>query len=115
MIRRLTATALIAVVGFLATGCGENTPSMPEIPAQLPDSAKDPDQVKQLLCKAGDAWIEADGTQRKLIEPPLRKLIDQYRKDSDETVKNLAIAADALVTARGATRDAAASEFRKKC
>jgi hypothetical protein len=30
-------------------------------------------------------------------------------------VKNLAIAADALLTARQATRDAAASAFRKQC
>ena len=114
MIRRLTATALIATLGFLVAGCGENTPSMPDIPAQLPDSAKDPDQVKELLCKGGDAWIEADGTQRKLIEPALRKLIDQYRKDSDETVKNLAIAADARDPPRGPTRDAAVTDYKKK-
>jgi hypothetical protein len=115
VIRRVTATVLLATLGFLAAGCGDDGPALPEIPAQLPDAAKDPAAVEELICKAGDAWIEADGTQRKIVEPPLKRLIGHYRDDSDETVKNLAIAADALLTARGATRDAAVSEFRKKC
>jgi hypothetical protein len=115
VIRRVTATVLLATLGFLAAGCGDDGPKMPEVPAQLPDAATDPAAVKELICKAGDAWIEADGTQRKIVEPPLKKLIGHYRDDSDQTVKNLAIAADALLIARGATRDAAISEFRKKC
>ena len=115
MIRRVTATVLLASLGFLAAGCGDDGPKLPEIPAQLPDAAKDPDAVKELICKAGDAWIEADGTERKIVEPPLKRLIGHYRNDADETIKNLAIAADALLTARGASRDAAVSAFHNKC
>jgi hypothetical protein len=118
---RLAAAAMVLAVALLPAGCGEDTPalpdvpSMPSIPAELPDAAKDPDNVKKLICGAGNAWIDADGTQRKIVEPGLRKLTGHYRESSDETVKNLALAGDALLTARGAAKDAAASEFRKHC
>ncbi len=54
-------------------------------------------------------------TRRLTATIMLAKLIRHYRNDADETIKNLAIAADALLTARGASRDAAVSAFHKKC
>lgn len=118
--RRTTAVVLLAAIGLLPAACGDDKPdlpsiSIPSVPDKLPDAAKDPENAKKLICGAGDAWIKADGTQRKLVEPPLRKLIGHYRDSSDETVKNLALAADALLTARGAAKDASAAEFRKHC
>lgn len=110
----------------LLTGCGGDveTPalpevtlptSMPEIPKELPDANVDPDKAKQLVCQAGNAWVSADGTQRKLVEPALRKVTGHYMQSSDEAVKNAAIAADALLTAREAGRDAAIATFHKAC
>jgi predicted small lipoprotein YifL len=122
------AAAAALMLGLTLTACGDDTPAlpdvpeasvpmvgMPSIPVELPDADVDPAQAKRLICDAGNAWITADGAQRKLIEPPLRRLIGHYRNSGDEKVKNLAIAADALLTARQATRDAAASAFREQC
>ena len=127
--RSIPATvALLIGVALSLTACGEATPAvpdlpavsvpnadLPDIPAELPDANVDAAQAKQLICQAGNAWLTADGTQRKLVEPLLRRVTGHYRESTDETVKNLAIAGDSLLDAKGATRDAAAAEFRKHC
>lgn len=128
MIRRISTvgTVLLLAGSVLLTGCGEDleTPAMPkvslptgmpEIPSELPDAKVDPEQAKQLVCQAGNAWVTADGTQRKLVEPALRKLTGHYMRSSDEAVKNAAVAADALLTAREAGKDAAIATFHKAC
>ena len=123
MIRSILGTTVLLAGAVLLTGCGGDveTPalpevtlptSMPEIPSELPN---DPGQAKELVCQAGNAWVSADGTQRKLVEPALRKVTGHYMQSSDEAVKNAAIAADALLTAREAGRDAAIATFRKAC
>lgn len=127
-IARGTTAVVALMLGLALTGCGENTPAMPdvpdvsvpkfdmpEIPTKLPDANVDADAAAKLLCDAGNAYFSANDAQRKVIEPPLRRAIGHYRNSSDESVKNLAIAADALVTANKATREAAAAAFRKQC
>ncbi|MFC0628629.1 hypothetical protein [Kribbella deserti] len=125
---RGTTAAVALVLGLALSGCGEDTPALPDvpdvtvpkvnipqIPTELPDPKVDAKAAGKLLCDAGDAWFSANAAQRKVIEPPLRRAIGHYRGSSDESIKNLAIAADALVTANQATREAAAAAFRKQC
>ncbi len=124
MKRPLAATAAL-LFGLTLAGCGEDTPAVPDLPAvsvpnvdipeQLPDANVDPAEAKRLICQAGNAWLTADGAQRKIAEPLLRRVTGHYRESTDETVKNLAIAGDSLLDAKGSTRDAAAAEFRKRC
>lgn len=122
--RPLAATAVL-LLGLTLTGCGKDTPAVPDlsavsvpnvdVPEQLPDANVDAAEARRLICESGNAWLTADGAQRKLVEPLLRRVTGHYRESTDETVKNLAIAGDALIDAKGATRDAAAAEFRKRC
>lgn len=129
---RVRIVAAAALAGCTLAGCGA-TASLPggtkiSIPASvnvpsvglpsIPDvdlSKTDPASAKRAVCVVTDYWLRAGAETRKLLKPTVDRVIAHYRASSDPSTRQLADAAQQLVSIDSQSEPAKRATWQRLC
>ncbi|GGO98048.1 hypothetical protein [Wenjunlia tyrosinilytica] len=107
--RTLACVTAVCAAAVL-TGCTDPQESTDKARSKAAAAA-----AQTLLCRSGTQWADGDKDAQKIMQPAFDALIGKYRHDANESVRELARAAESLMDAGDSTKNAAVAALRAQC
>lgn len=120
------------LIGGALAGCGSST-SLPgghtiSVPGSVPVPAvtmpglpgidlrkTDPASAQRAICRATDLWLTANDETKKVVRPTVDTVINTYKESADPAIRDLAAAAQELVTVDSRSEQTKRASWNRLC